>query len=118
MDVNAARERAEEALKRADKASPGPWEISGNCDVYAGEYRIACCDEGDNEFIASARTDVPKLAQDLLEALEETERLTDCLKRANQQAEHYEREWYLRGDEIERLETLNMELSAKLAGHG
>lgn len=33
----------------------------------------------------------------------EIERLTDALKRANAQAEHFEREWYLRGDEIERL---------------
>jgi len=28
-------------------------------------------------------------------------RLTEALKRANNQAEHFEREWYLRGDEIE-----------------
>ena len=33
----------------------------------------------------------------------EIARLTNCLKRANAQAEHLEREWYLRGDEIERL---------------
>ena len=34
-------------------------------------------------------------------ALAEIERLADALKRANNQAEHFEREWYLRGDEIE-----------------
>jgi len=33
----------------------------------------------------------------------EIERLTGCLTKANAQAEHFEREWYLRGDEIERL---------------
>lgn len=33
----------------------------------------------------------------------EIARLTECLKRANSQAEHFEREWYLRGDEIEAL---------------
>ena len=33
----------------------------------------------------------------------EIERLTECLKKANAQTEHFEREWYLRGDEIERL---------------
>lgn len=33
----------------------------------------------------------------------EVERLTDCLQKANEQAEHFEREWYLRGDEVERL---------------
>lgn len=37
----------------------------------------------------------------------EVERLIDCLKRANSQAEHFERERYLRGDEIERLERIN-----------
>ena len=33
----------------------------------------------------------------------EVERLTGCLKRANDQAEHFERHWYLRGDEVEAL---------------
>ncbi len=33
----------------------------------------------------------------------EVERLTECLKRANEQAEEFERKWYLRGDEVERL---------------
>ena len=28
----------------------------------------------------------------------ENERLIECLKKANDQAEHFEREWYLRGD--------------------
>jgi len=33
----------------------------------------------------------------------EVERLTECLHRANAQAEHFEREWYLRGDEVDAL---------------
>ena len=33
------------------------------------------------------------------EAADEIERLTQALKKANDQAEHFEREWYLRGDE-------------------
>jgi hypothetical protein len=38
----------------------------------------------------------------------EIARLTTCLKAANDQAEHFERVWYLRGYENERLrETLN-----------
>lgn len=36
----------------------------------------------------------------------ENTRLRAALKKANDQAEHFEREWYLRGDEIERLRTL------------
>ena len=34
---------------------------------------------------------------------QEIERLTGCLEKANIQAEKFEREWYLRGDEIETL---------------
>lgn len=37
------------------------------------------------------------------ESADEIERLTANIKKANDQAEHFEREWYLRGDEIERL---------------
>jgi hypothetical protein len=33
----------------------------------------------------------------------EIERLIAALKKANEQAEHFEREWYLRGDELEKL---------------
>jgi hypothetical protein len=36
-------------------------------------------------------------------ACAECERLRGELKKANDQAEHFEREWYLRGDEIEQL---------------
>jgi hypothetical protein len=54
---------------------------------------------------------LPKITETIKQARAETERdykceiarLTDCLKKANTQAEHFEREWYLRGDEIERL---------------
>ena len=45
----------------------------------------------------------------------EIERLTTCLKKANAQAEHFEREWHLRGDEIERLKA-EAELFAKYTG--
>lgn len=38
-----------------------------------------------------------------IEALTEISLLRECLKKANEQTEHFEREWYLRGDEIERL---------------
>lgn len=39
----------------------------------------------------------------MTDAQAEIERLTANIKKANDQAEHFEREWYLRGDEIERL---------------
>lgn len=34
---------------------------------------------------------------------DKVQRLTAALVKANAQAEHFEREWYLRGDELERL---------------
>lgn len=43
-------------------------------------------------------------------AKREIERLTASLKRANETAEHFERHWYLRGDEIERLRAERDEL--------
>ena len=33
----------------------------------------------------------------------EKNRLTACLEKANASAEHFEREWYLRGDELDNL---------------
>jgi hypothetical protein len=48
----------------------------------------------------------------MADAEREIERLTGNLKIANSQAEHFEREWYLRGDEIERLRALLLEARA------
>lgn len=42
------------------------------------------------------------------------ERLTDCLAKANAQAEHFERAWYLRADRIEALEAENERLRGVL----
>ena len=39
----------------------------------------------------------------MIEAADEIERLRERLKRANENHEHFQREWYLRGDKIERL---------------
>jgi hypothetical protein len=53
---------------------------------------------------AAADMDVAKrLLKHGIEALNEIERLRGALKTANKQAEHFEREWYLRGDAIEAL---------------
>lgn len=46
----------------------------------------------------------------------EIARLTECLERANSQAEHFEREWYLRGDEIEALKA-EKNKQAELVGY-
>lgn len=44
-------------------------------------------------------------AAELRRLHKENERLTGALKKANDQAEHFEREWYLRGDAIHMANT-------------
>lgn len=53
-------------------------------------------------FLASGQDDPHSVA--LLECVAEIERLTAALKKANSQAEYFERGWYLRGDVLERLQ--------------
>lgn len=50
----------------------------------------------------------------VIELERENKRLTEALLKANSQAEHFEREWYLRGDEIERLRELSDEMFAAM----
>ena len=45
---------------------------------------------------------IKALEEALKQEQNEIERLTVALKKANEQAEHFEREWYLRGDELEK----------------
>ena len=44
----------------------------------------------------------------------ENDRLTTCLEKANASAEHFEREWYLRGDELDTLRAQLAEAHAAL----
>lgn len=46
------------------------------------------------------------------QTLAEIERLTNCLQKANAQTEHFERQWYLVGDERDRLRAENEALRA------
>jgi hypothetical protein len=51
----------------------------------------------------------------------EIERLREALKNANENHEHFQREWYLRGDEIERLRQIVLKLNSVayvIDGHG
>jgi len=45
-----------------------------------------------------------KYSTAMSKAADEIERAHAALKNANAQAEHFEREWYLRGDRVEALE--------------
>lgn len=63
------------------------------------------CDESAKLWANEVRT--RRQAAALLRAQHtEIERLASCIKHANAQAERFEREWYLRGDAIERKDAL------------
>lgn len=59
---------------------------------------LCCCPQ----TLSDPADAVPRLR----DALAEVERLTGCLTQANAQAERFERQWYLRGDELDRLRAL------------
>ena len=50
----------------------------------------------------------------VIELERENKRLAEALLKANAQAEHFEREWYLRGDALDRLESANSDDLAAL----
>lgn len=50
----------------------------------------------------------------VIELERENKRLAEALANANEQAERFEREWYLRGDEIERLQEVSDEMFAAM----
>lgn len=55
------------------------------------------------EGLKREQADQQRTAAELRRLHAENELLRGSLKKANDQAEHFEREWYLRGDEIEDL---------------
>ena len=71
--------------------------------VVGDEHRLGVDAEKDDLGLWCQAAQV-ELLEDELESLRaELGRLTSCLKKAIAQAEHFEREWYLRVGEIERL---------------
>ena len=66
------------------------------CDLHGGNRYCKCT------FREAANTFKQQAAQ-IEEKDAEIARLTECLSKANANHEHFERAWYLRGDEIEAL---------------
>lgn len=67
MDLEGIRERAE-------KASPGPWNVLA-CQMMYEEWNAE-----DGEFIAHARTDVPLLLAEVERLRAESARLTEAVR--------------------------------------
>ena len=60
--------------------------------------------------------DVEATEQLIAKQAAEIERLTACLKRANDNHEHFEREWYLRGEVLDKSEALLLQALVLLRG--
>lgn len=90
-----------EALRRW-KSIHGPRMEATDGLLHAAQVEAAAGHEAVTS-LASERAANALLTSELEDLRKEVERLTACLKTANAQAEHFEREWYLRGDEVERL---------------
>ena len=56
------------------------------------------------DTIAAAKQRAEYWKAEHLKANAEIDRLTACLKKANEQTEHFKRNWYLRGDVLERIQ--------------
>ena len=87
----------------AEKATPGEWLASDNGHIYSAALNLLAVAQHCRDKDANAKHIATANPATVSAMCDEIERLTACLKKANDQAEHFEREWYLRGDEIERL---------------
>lgn len=97
-DLSSALELAGEALRLAEKATPGPWRCDRSAVSVAWRIVPFVCGSGEYEsqpseadaaFIVAARTSLPLLAQAVQELARENERLRAWL------------EWFKRGEEIQ-----------------
>lgn len=75
----------------------GPEEGRGSNPYYAGNF------DGESDELRDLRLTLVA-ERDALKA--ENDRLTNCLKKANDQAEDFERRWYLADMELERIKAL------------
>jgi hypothetical protein len=72
-------QRAKEARKIAEKATPGPWyawhELNGDYTLVHGKNNERIFTRDDAEFAAKARTDIPLLADAVEKLIAERDRL-------------------------------------------
>jgi hypothetical protein len=81
-------------MAQTQEPVPPPWWTA--VENILNEYGLQAID-----FVADFKQALAQTQEPV--ACAECERLKDALKRANGLAEHFERAWYLRGDEIELL---------------
>jgi hypothetical protein len=115
-------------LTQFDGHTPGPWHngedmwacVTTHPDAHGVVIAQASVMHGrigepSNELVERANARLIAAAPALLA---EVERLTACLVKANRLAEHFEREWYLRGDRAEGLAAALQWIAPKIEPHG
>ena len=108
-----AHERAQD-LAHSQQIPPHPSPTThGNADVWREGMNNELIGPGCHEIPLEAEYERLKRQKDEIMRAE-IERLSKCLEIANKNHERFEREWYLRGDEIERLEAENETFRALL----
>jgi len=96
--------RIEAALEAGP--TPGPWFVSnllGFAVASIAKTRIVSDQAPSDKVEIDARFIAACNPTAIRALLDERGKLLEALTKANAQTEHFEREWYLRGDEIERL---------------
>ena len=88
--------------------TPAPWRAARVLWDMDSRWCVENVSNLDGTF-TRADAELMAAAPDLLA---ENEALRACLTKANSQTEYFEREWYLRGDELEALRNRVAELEA------
>ncbi len=90
---------------------------TGNCGTSDSDTKALCkvqpecsCRNESQECTEASNCRVLKMFEPTITAVAVDEQFAVLIKKANDQAEHFEREWYLRGDELEALEQVNAQL--------
>lgn len=91
--------KTKEATMNTTDATPAA-DRGSECTALLGRIEAHACMHDD---LVMHDADQAKWAADLRMAKTEIERLTAALKATNDQAERFERGWYLRGDALEKL---------------
>lgn len=110
MEIGTKTEHAYPAL-------PEPAYESTQCDSTMRYTKLRSYSEGQMlEYAAHAAASAINDTNAKIAKLDaEVQRLTTALLKANEQAERFEREWYLRGDEIEKLKAESPNTQAREA---
>lgn len=97
-----------EIRERCEKATEGPWNVTGESALTAPGYKEFAPSDEDLDFIANSRTDIPALLAHIAEQDSRIERLEEVAKETMRRFDN--------GDEAEALEFDFEPLRSELEG--